>query len=86
MISDEQTTHPLPNVHIGQTTGRQLVAEIEASEMSESMELMDWAFFEHRNIWLPRLFSRQSETVRRRETGALDVQASSEDINFSQAN
>ena len=31
MISDEQTTNPLPNFRIGKTTGRRLVAEIEAS-------------------------------------------------------
>ena len=34
MIRDEQTTYPLPNFRTGQTTDRRLVAEIEASEMS----------------------------------------------------
>ena len=34
MISDEQTTYLFPNFRTGHTTGYQLVAEIEASEMS----------------------------------------------------
>ena len=50
------------------------------------MELMVQAFFEHRDFWLSRKFSRQSATVRHRETGELVVQASSEDIKFSQVN
>ena len=81
MITDAQTKYLLPNFRTGQTTGRWLVAEIEASEMSNEAHGTD-----DPGLLRASGSSGQSATVRLRETGELDVQASSEDINFSQAN
>lgn len=88
-FSEQQKSYLLAKFRIGQTTGRKLDAEVVAREMRRARGTDGVRLFQSSEFLtasqVASFFSRQSAAVRQRDPGELDVQASQEETNFSQA-
>ena len=88
-FNDKQKAYLLAKFRIGQTTGRKVDAEVVAREMRRARGTDGARLFQASEFLtasqVASFFSRQSAVVRQRDSDEMDVLASQEETNFSQA-
>ena len=88
-FSDKQKSYLKAKFRIGQTTGRKLDAEMVARKMRRSRGPDGKRLFQTSEFLaasqVASFFSRQSAAVRQSDPDETDIQASEEEINFTQA-